>query len=632
MIYSSKTKEAPQTINDLLHEWGFNEQQINQIYQSSTLINQLNEHLNTQNINGDYAKIKSIYEKDGQSFNTVNGFVYGENSFNSKNYGNIYIAEQGEYGATTKYEKLDTLIHELGHTHYLQEIARTDLEQNPNQSMKEYTQNAMYAEGSAEYFKNKVFSEFSEDFRNEARFQISQNYDPTKSIKENIHQLSEEYAEKIAGSPEQLQYKYQYQWEYLKKKELLPEGSESWTNQERVAFINSINENKGIKNQEVESNETELPAEKFEQIDNNSNNLTNESPYLNNNNNFLKERLNQYAEDNGISHINTYDYRQFANDDNSSNRISYLNDYNISFGSGYWNMPTISAFELESMIDRGQWDEVDNVLSDLHAGTLKLDGEISYSAQQKLIGSSTSVFAGDDFFESRSVAYANPNEYYQSKYGYYDNSYNLSWEMNAINNSIHQYYEMQEYLAQQEYWDSVINDIQSSTNNMTNTLSGSLNNNSDGDIINANSSTDDNQIIAKVSDDPIILVKDENEIDKSVKASEYAQYKNLLQNSNNAFDTAQQEISEELNYLQKELNQQLDEISVQEENSLMIDNEDLDNSDLSLPDDNNSNTVNSDLLINDDDIFQIVSDEEFFAFNDDERFVCKDEDADDYWF
>ena len=404
--------------------------------------------------------------------------------------------------------------------------------------------------------------------------------------------------------------------------------------------ITVYHNNEQIENNEYQDNNN-VNSENYEQIDhNNTNNFIDENHYLNNQDNFFGDYLNQYAEENGISHINTYDYRQFANDDNSSNGISYLNDYNLSFGSGYWNMPTISAFELESMIDRGQWDEVDNVLSDLHAGTLKLDGEISYSAQQKLIGSSTSVFAGDDFFESRSVPYTNPNEYYQSKYGYYDNSYNLSWEMNTINNSIQQYYEMQEYLAQQEYWDSVINDIQSSTNNMTNMLSGSLNNNSDGDIINANSSTDDNQIIAKVSDDPIISVKDENGIDKTMPVSEYVQYEydNEFNNAqqaiqekiNNNFNQFPQDIKQQFDDIEQQVNQKIDDIEQDILSTELSNNENdhTENEMISFEEYLKQNSFNFD----DYDLFKVVSDEEIFSMNNEHYCDCKDDNPDDWLF
>lgn len=129
---------------------------------------------------------------------------------------------------------------------------------------------------------------------------------------------------------------------------------------------------------------------------------------------FFGNYLQQYTESNAyhLSDYTGYNWSQYI-DNNSYDRISYLNDYNLSFGSAYWNSRNaIDAMELENMIDyadrSGDWTDVDRVLEDLHAGELSLDGTLSNDAQQKLIGSSTSFFAGDDFFASRSAEFAMP--------------------------------------------------------------------------------------------------------------------------------------------------------------------------------------------------------------------------------
>ena len=174
MTNSSQNNSATQTANTVLLSFGFNSQQINTISQSQSLMNQLNQHLNRQNSKGVPAEIRETYhDQYGNARNDVNGFVYGEKTFDLKgDYGNIYIATENKDGtATTEYERLATLIHELGHTYYLEETAKIDLEQNPNQSLNEYVENAMYAEGLAEYFKNQVYSELSNEFRQEAGFE-----------------------------------------------------------------------------------------------------------------------------------------------------------------------------------------------------------------------------------------------------------------------------------------------------------------------------------------------------------------------------------------------------------------------------------------------------------------------------
>ena len=449
-------------------------------------------------------------------------------------------------------------------------------------------------------------------------------------------------------------------------------------------------------------NETELPdivvtAEKPEQVGNNNTPNFAENYNIGNSNNFFGDYLNQYAEENGISHINTYDYRQFANDDNSSNRISYLNDYNLSFGSGYWgsqyynNNSTwdnssnniITEIELEKILDGNDEDKIKDTIMDLESGQLKIDtngaSSVLSSLEKKLEEYNISKLQIDDAildnhnYSNSSISWEN------------DNTWNdMSWEMNTINNQIqYEYYLYQKYLEEKEFWENMQiieqthsnvsdlsmdnNDDNSSSDNQNikyednqslsiqddNTVSGSLNNNNNGE---------DNNVIAKVSDNPIILVKDENGIDKAMSVSEYAQYQNLLQdNLNNAFNHAQQTIQEQVNNdfddfkqelhnnlvnLEQQFNQQLDEIASQEENSSIVDNENLDSDiadnlnnsddmadlDLSLIDNHHGDSVSSDLSVIDDDIFSVVSDEEIFATHYDERWECKEEDPDDYWF
>ena len=281
-----------------------------------------------------------------------------------------------------------------------------------------------------------------------------------------------------------------------------------------------VNENSGVV---PIDNVAELPdivvtAEKPEQtVNDHITDFTDDNHYLNNQDDFFGNYLNQYAEDNGISHINRYDYRQFANDDNSSNGISYLNDYNLSFGSGYWqeqqNTSSIGSEAWQSLgLDDACYCEVCDQfgLYDDHSGHDKIGRG----------GSSASM----SFDEINAKYFSNVPILYNPTY--YDNENN--------------------------------------ENNITH-LSGSLNNNSD-DIINTNSSTDDNQIIAKVSDNPIMLVQNENGNWQSIYDYEYAQ-----NHFNNEFDTAQQEISEELNYLQKELNQKIDDIGFDIGNSMVLD-------------------------------------------------------------
>lgn len=232
---ANSSQQQPNKAKDALSKIGLGKY-YNQISQSPTLLNQLNKHLNTTR-NGKTAEIREVFTRDGQSTDRMNGFIYGERDF-WHDYGNIYIAKRDKNGnKIPDHDRVDALIHELGHTFFLEETSKADLDKYPNQSMKEFVQNAMYAEGLAEYFKNKVYSELSEDFRKEAGFEISPNYDPNKSIEENARQLAKEYAEKTAGSPEGLPYKYQYPYEWLKKKGLLPDGSENWDTQQWEKFF-----------------------------------------------------------------------------------------------------------------------------------------------------------------------------------------------------------------------------------------------------------------------------------------------------------------------------------------------------------------------------------------------------------
>lgn len=81
-----------------------------------------------------------------------------------------------------------------------------------------------------------------------------------------------------------------------------------------------------------------------------------------------------------------------------------------------------------------------------------------------------------------------------------------------------------------------------------------------------NNEINSHSLIAKVSDNQIMLVQDENGNWQSIYDSEYIQ-----NHFNNEFDTAKQEISEELNYLQKELNQKIDDIGFDIGNSMALD-------------------------------------------------------------
>lgn len=418
-----------------------------------------------------------------------------------------------------------------------------------------------------------------------------------------------------------------------------------------------------------------------------------------NSNNFFNDYLNQYLEEQGINsdYINRYDYSQFADNSHSYNGTSYLDDYNLSFGSGYWgsqydnNNSTwdnssnniITEIELEKILDGNDEDKIKDTIMDLESGQLKIDtngaSSVLSSLEKKLEEYNISKLQIDDAildnhnYSNSSISWEN------------DNTWNdMSWEMNTINNQIqYEYYLYQKYLEEKEFWENMQiieqthsnvsdlsmdnNDDNSSSDNQNikyednqslsiqddNTVSGSLNNNNNGE---------DNNVIAKVSDNPIILVKDENGIDKAMSVSEYAQYQNLLQdNLNNAFNHAQQTIQEQVNNdfddfkqelhnnlvnLEQQFNQQLDEIASQEENSSIVDNENLDSDiadnlnnsddmadlDLSLIDNHHGDSVSSDLSVIDDDIFSVVSDEEIFATHYDERWECKEEDPDDYWF
>ena len=117
----------------------------------------------------------------------------------------------------------------------------------------------------------------------------------------------------------------------------------------------------------------------------------------------------------------------------NSNDMSYWDWNNIDtfeFISVYTDpngTQMIDASDLERLIahadDNEDWWELATVLEKLDSGEYQMSGELSDEANQELeeIINSASKRASysipDDFFESRSAAYANQNEYYQSKYG-----------------------------------------------------------------------------------------------------------------------------------------------------------------------------------------------------------------------
>ena len=207
MTTQQKSERTPENV---FKELGFNDQQqIARISQSPTLMKQLQQHLDTK-FNGNNA---DVHVGDFG----FSAFRYGQDG---SDYGDIYLASRDRDSnvETNPNERLATLIHELGHAYYLEATANTDMDLNPNLSMKEFTQNALYAEGLAEYFKNKVYSELDSKTRQELGLNISPNYDPNKSVEENAKQLAKEQAEKITDTPQRLPYKYQYPYEWLKKK------------------------------------------------------------------------------------------------------------------------------------------------------------------------------------------------------------------------------------------------------------------------------------------------------------------------------------------------------------------------------------------------------------------------------
>ena len=306
---------------------------------------------------------------------------------------------------------------------------------------------------------------------------------------------------------------------------------------------------------------------------------------------FFNEKLNQYAEEQGFSYTNIYDYSQYTdstNDDYSNNRTSLIDQY---IGKDNFSNSMYNQLSNSSKFQVLEHDPEDcPICAAMYKSNLKLlDNEFN------------SFYEISDPFITGNIA-----DGYTSKiiYGYV-NSYFTENNSDNMNNNVN--------------------------SNLSVTDDNNLNN---------------NENIAKVSDDPIILIKDENGIDKAMSVSEYVQYQNLLQNSNNAFDNAQQKISEELNNIQQELNQQLDEIASQEENSSIVNNENLDNdiadnlndsddmahSDLLSTDDHNGDSVNLDLSVIDDDIFRVITDEELFAMNYDDRWECKYDDSDNWLF
>lgn len=391
-------------------------------------------------------------------------------------------------------------------------------------------------------------------------------------------------------------------------------------------------DNKQYQEQSNDIDKDIVTAEKPEQVGNNNTPNFAENYNIGNSNNFFGEYLNQYAEDNGISHINTYDYRQFANDDNSSNGISYLNDYNLSFGSRYWRQPfdyyngfgehqeTITESELERILDDNNESKIKDTLMDLQTGSLKIDTDgfssISSSLEKKLEENNISKTEIENAIKTS----------HSSSWNLFDDL--PMYDMPVIYDMPMHAYELPYYIEDTQEFNSqqAIND------NEDNSVSGSLNDNHQDNMI------------ARVSDDPIILVKDENGIDKVMSVSEYEQYNALLQERlNNELNQAKQEIHEELNNVEDTLNQQIDnieqdilstELSSNENDSIIdtysIQNDNTENEIISFEEylKQQENSFNFD----DDDLFKVISDEEVFSINNEHCCDCKDDNPDDWLF
>ena len=208
---------------DALRSIGFADNEIEMFEQSKTFVQQLNHH---------YAIKKARVELSAE----INGFMYQTNS----QYGNIYIID-----SQNKAARFTTLIHELGHTHYLNLVKKVDWPAAAKLSIQEYHDASIKSEGYAEYNKNLIIHElggrvtfYEKDKRGqeiEVTVMPDREFSITLSKAEVAATLGKVYENKIVGSLERLPY--QYKWDWLRNTGNLPEGREFLYNSDRIEVI-----------------------------------------------------------------------------------------------------------------------------------------------------------------------------------------------------------------------------------------------------------------------------------------------------------------------------------------------------------------------------------------------------------
>lgn len=167
-----------------LKQLGLNNSQINSLSKSKTFVQQLNEHMTKATI---YPNSK---EKNGFDYDTP------------KDYGDIHI----HINHNNSIDKLDTLIHEIGHANNLDLVHKVDFPKPGEEkytnwktgadlTMSEYVYATMLNEGAAEYNKNQILYELNEQglLKEFSGLSINPLYNPNDSKENIIQKLGQEY-------------------------------------------------------------------------------------------------------------------------------------------------------------------------------------------------------------------------------------------------------------------------------------------------------------------------------------------------------------------------------------------------------------------------------------------------------